>query len=1131
MNALGKFLGRVFDIRGGEWSRLLLLYFFAFMLNVAVVWGKASSEALFLKQVGVELLPLMFVADAILSIITLIIYTAFADRISNIRMMVVILIGGAGVLIAARAGIYLGFNPTFLILYLVARVLQVIIGIHAWTYIADFYDTRTAKRHFPLIASGSRTSGIMAGLLIVPIVTIFSTENLIIAWAVALVGAAGLAWYAPRRTTVVTPEEKMRDDDRGFNENIKEGFGYVSTSSFLRYMAAAAFLSTLLLYLLDFQSQVFFDSHFETADELAQFFGVLGAVADLITLPIQMFLLSRLVTKLGVGNANLVFPSLSALSYALLLNPTLFSASLARIDHTALRSAFRTPLDSLLYNAVPLNVKARARAFNGLLFPVGTLVAGLILIALPIGTLLKAIGMAVAILYLFVSYRLRREYARSLTSLLADDELNIFRMGMGDAELDQPREVTIRLIKERIDQTEEEALTVFLAEMLFDLQGRTAMPYLQDLAAQRGDVVRAGIIELIGNFWESVPAVRQLCVEGLGSDSPLVRKAALNALVGDEPQDHEHDEDLLDRFLAMLDSEDEEVQTTVIPPLIASGDFYYLAPGVQQLSHWLSEEASPQERTRGLRTLARTGSERMIRTMVRYLEDSEPMVRRQAADLIDNLAANTYDPEVRELGLRTLASLLNDEDQAVRLAAVEGLANFQAEDATTALLDALADKSFMVRRRASELISQRVGEDLESSLELDNQYLAESAAFILSSTNHTRARRRALELMDKLVGDTYALVAQRLPLERIDRPGVRLLQATLAEQENLLMERFFWLLSALSSEDEARSVKLALQDADPLKRANAIEALESLTTPTIARRVAPLYERQDLATEVQDLRTSLNLAFITRWQAFFQFWPRLRAATQTDVPSRQLYLPDDDGWLQATAIYAMTEVDIEELHEGVSKSPITKEAIRLAIEASTNDEAPLVRETARIALQHLHAADKGEIEEKLMLSTIEKVIFLKEVPFFEEMTISQLRVLASISEEAYYKEGDIIFEEDEYGDALFVVIDGEVALQKRQQRGMTTSIRRLTTHGKREYFAEMAIFDDKPHQHDAAAIKDSHLLIVRRDTLVALLNHQPDLALTMLRVLSERLRQFTDVIAEKSESKPKQLVDLFDRLG
>jgi hypothetical protein len=57
------------------------------------------------------------------------------------------------------------------------------------------------------------------------------------------------------------------------------------------------------------------------------------------------------------------------------------------------------------------------------------------------------------------------------------------------------------------------------------------------------------------------------------------------------------------------------------------------------------------------------------------------------------------------------------------------------------------------------------------------------------------------------------------------------------------------------------------------------------------------------------------------------------------------------------------------------------------------------------------------------------------------------------------------------------------------------------------------------------------LLLVRRETLVALLNHQPDLALTLLRALSERLRDFTDVIAEKSEAKPQQLVDLFDRLG
>jgi CRP-like cAMP-binding protein len=76
----------------------------------------------------------------------------------------------------------------------------------------------------------------------------------------------------------------------------------------------------------------------------------------------------------------------------------------------------------------------------------------------------------------------------------------------------------------------------------------------------------------------------------------------------------------------------------------------------------------------------------------------------------------------------------------------------------------------------------------------------------------------------------------------------------------------------------------------------------------------------------------------------------------------------------------------------------------------------------------------------------------------------------------------------------------------------------------------MSIFDNAPHPHEAVALQPTELLIVRRDTLVSLIEHQPSLALTLLTVLSQRLREASGLIAEKSEAKPRELVDLFDRL-
>lgn len=163
-----------------------------------------------------------------------------------------------------------------------------------------------------------------------------------------------------------------------------------------------------------------------------------------------------------------------------------------------------------------------------------------------------------------------------------------------------------------------------------------------------------------------------------------------------------------------------------------------------------------------------------------------------------------------------------------------------------------------------------------------------------------------------------------------------------------------------------------------------------------------------------------------------------------------------------------------------------------------------------------------------MLSLIEKVIFLKQVPFFEEMTIAQLRVLASISEEVDYDKDAQIFAEGEYSNALHVVVSGKVSIQRQNRRRRSNSITRLSTLESRGYFAEMSLFDNKPNDTDAVALEPSSLLLVRQPPLMALIKHQPDLSLVLLRVLSQRLREANDRLAQRSTSKPKQLFDLYD---
>ena len=89
-----------------------------------------------------------------------------------------------------------------------------------------------------------------------------------------------------------------------------------------------------------------------------------------------------------------------------------------------------------------------------------------------------------------------------------------------------------------------------------------------------------------------------------------------------------------------------------------------------------------------------------------------------------------------------------------------------------------------------------------------------------------------------------------------------------------------------------------------------------------------------------------------------------------------------------------------------------------------------------------------------MLSTVEKVLFLKSIDLFSQIPGEDLAAIALISSEESRDQSDEIFAEGESGDALYLVIDGKVRVHK--------SDRVIAELGERECFGEMAILDAAP---------------------------------------------------------------------
>ena len=1138
-------LTRLFSIRPGEENKTLLLLSLHFTFYVGLRWGEHASETLFLNARGANALSLMFIGNAILSFAMALAFTFLADRISNARLLIGMC--GAIILWLGSVWLWLGQTPVnerglvYPYFYLVFTAFGDIATLNILNYINDFYDTRAAKRALPLMLSGAIAGSTVAGFSVPLLNQAIGLRSVPLAWGACLILVIALIYTIRRRLAPeITELQKARRMARGATRtkagegvwaNLRDGLTFVRDSGLLRWLALATLATTLLMRILTFQASAVFVAQFKDDPAgLFNFYGVLGGVANIAGLLIQSLLLSRLISHFGVGKMNLVFPSLTLLAVGALNGlPGMATAIFGRLDHTVLKQVFRNPLDAMLLNAVPLQIKGRARGFMKLVVPIGTLIAGLTLLAVQVGGwslwIIGVLAVSIAVIYVAASAQVNREYMRSLARLIADaDEMSIFRASRDTSrdEFEQPDPATLSQLYRRLQESKSDEMTVFMTEMIYEIQERDALPQLQALYHARGPRVRASLVQMLGADWISDPIVRGLCFEAVKDGDVVVRQAGVIALT--RAPNVARDDTILAAFKVLLDDPDEGIQAEVIPILIASGDPDCVTPAKQRLAQWLSAESDSQHRALGLRVLSKIGDKELLQQLEHYLNDPTPLVRRQAADLLGDLTAHTKSAGVQREGIAELRKLLGDKDEAVRLAAVNGIGQLKTVESNLALLAAFSDDSLAVRRQACALSEVAIKPELEQALECQSPYLVECAAFLLARANHPRAKHRVVELMEGLVTDVYTLHAQRLAMGVFDTTGARLLTTTLREQANLLLDRAFWLLSVFADDQQVQSIRRALPSASSVTRANAVETIESMTSPRLAGLIAPLFDGTPLAQLVEIGRDKLGLTLPSRREILCQAWPQLcdRAARVINPNLAALY---KDGWLSATAMYTVLELDAQKIDSGERPS---LDEVRRALQLTVQTGTPLAQETARRVLALLEATQEPTLKEQAMLTTIEKVIFLKEVPFFQDMTIDQLRILAGISEEVTHEQGQRIFAQGEYGDALHIIVSGRVAIQQAGRR--RGSITRLATLGPKEYFAEMSIFDNAPHSADAVALEPTELLLVRQAPLVALIKHQPDLGLSLLKVMSQRLRQANAQLAEKTQAKPKELVDLYDKL-
>ena len=133
-----------------------------------------------------------------------------------------------------------------------------------------------------------------------------------------------------------------------------------------------------------------------------------------------------------------------------------------------------------------------------------------------------------------------------------------------------------------------------------------------------------------------------------------------------------------------------------------------------------------------------------------------------------------------------------------------------------------------------------------------------------------------------------------------------------------------------------------------------------------------------------------------------------------------------------------------------------------------------------------------------MFSILEKTMLLKTVDLFQDIPSELLSQISQISKAKDYESGEVIFNEGDYGDSMFIVIEGEVSIQKNGKS--------IALLDKGSSLGEMALLDNETRSADAAAKVDSVLLKINQDVFYELMEGNADIMKQIIRLLTSRIR-------------------------
>lgn len=937
---------------------------------------------------------------------------------------------------ALLAAAWLGLGPRWIYyaLYAGVEVMGSLLMMQFWTSAGDRFSPREARRIFGLIAAGGTVANITVGLALARLVGRTGAEPMLLVCAGFLVGVALLARALARRPGARSAPPARAPARAASSPPATTPPG----AGHLRLLGPMITCAVLASTLLDFQYKTLATQAFH-GDRVAmlRFFATLSSGVGAVSLGVQFFVTSRLLERFGVAGALMLYPGTLGLSAAgMLAAPSLASAAVSKFGDV-FRYTVHDAAMQLLYLPVPAAERGRRKAtLDGIIKPGTEALAGASLFAYRTlsGALAPLAALTAAVTVMWVLAILRMRPAYARS--LAE---TLRRRRLSAAAPDESLSLELaQAVRGALESSDPAELRHGLD--LAPLAPRPLAPSLRALLDHPDADVRARALASLAAG--ALPVADDALDRALAHPDATVRAEAARAATGSQ----------VARVVPLLDDPEAAVVAAAAGSLHAHGRPDDRARVVSRVGQLLADE-DPAVRSLGLQVARAAADPALLPALLARFDD--PREARRALD-----AAAAVGPAAEP----ALAAAMEQPGRAP--SAVRALGLLGRASSIALVADALGRDDEAVRDAACEALARAAVSDRAVTLPVEAMLAACEADLTRAFTAMAAAAGLGRAESALMPDGTRAVVPYRP--DEVEGPAA-LISRALRERSERARNRVFHLLGALEPELDVSTVLENLDEPDPVRRANAVELLDAGAWQGRSGTLKPL-----VITLVDESPRELKLSAVSR---------RLKLPARARDAWVATLLDDPNAWMAACAAYYAGAAGV------VSARP--------TLEAMTRDPRPVVRQTAAHACAMLDRRAGAE-EEGAMITAAEKVLFLKGIELFAAVPGEDLVEIAAITTEVTADEAEEVFREGDRGDALYLVVEGSV----RVERGG----RSLAVLGVRDVFGEMSLLDSEPRSATAVAASALTLLRIGRDDFTAVLRERPEVAAGVLRVLSRRLR-------------------------